>query len=173
MQGRVKCCAFTGYRPQKMPWGFDEEDPRCADFKKRLKDMILVMILEGYRHFISGAAMGTDLWGAEFVLEFKKEFPDVTLEMAIPFEGQADRWSEEYRLRREEIMDAADRITMISQSYTKHCMFDRNRYMVENADAIIAAYDGQEGGTRMTVDYAHRMSVPVVVVPPMRLNRTA
>ena len=57
MTRKIKSCAFTGYRPQKMPWGFNEDDPRCEDFKHRLKDMILVMILEGYRHFISGAAM--------------------------------------------------------------------------------------------------------------------
>ena len=30
-------CAFTGYRPQKMPFGFDETDPRCIDFKKRVR----------------------------------------------------------------------------------------------------------------------------------------
>ena len=24
-------CAFTGYRPQKMPFGSDESDPRCIE----------------------------------------------------------------------------------------------------------------------------------------------
>ena len=175
MTRRIKSCAFTGYRPQKMPWGFNEDDPRCEDFKHRLKDMILVMILEGYRHFISGAAMGTDLWGAQYILEFKKEFPDLTLDMAIPFEGQAEKWSYEYRNLRDSVMRSADKITLISRNYTRNCMFDRNRYMVQNADAVIAAYDGQEGGTKMTVEMARRMSVPVVLVPPTKssISKTA
>lgn len=126
MNDHRKCCAFTGYRPQKMPWGFDEDDPRCEAFKHRLKDMILVMILEGHRHFISGAAMGTDLWSAQYVLEYKREFPDVTLEMAIPFEGQAEKWSEAYRDLRASIIRSADKVTLVSRNYTRNCMFERN-----------------------------------------------
>ena len=36
----AKRCAFTGYRPQKMPFGFNESDPRCVDFKRRVKETI-------------------------------------------------------------------------------------------------------------------------------------
>ena len=36
----AKRCAFTGYRPQKMPFGFNESDPRCIDFKRRVKETI-------------------------------------------------------------------------------------------------------------------------------------
>ncbi len=173
MTSRIKNCAFTGYRPQKMPWGFNEDDPRCEDFKHRLKDMILILILEGYRHFISGAAMGTDLWGAQIVLEFKKEFPDLTLEMAIPFEGQADKWSYPYRSLRESVLQSADMITLISRDYTRCCMFDRNRYMIQHADVVIAAYDGQEGGTKLTVEYAKRTGCPVYIIPPIKKQRMA
>ena len=24
-----RCCAFTGHRPKKLPWGYDETDGRC------------------------------------------------------------------------------------------------------------------------------------------------
>lgn len=53
-----KRCAFTGYRPQKMPFGFNEADPRCVEFKARLLDTIEGLIGKGYVHFISGGAMG-------------------------------------------------------------------------------------------------------------------
>lgn len=55
---RSKRVSFTGYRPQKMPFGFDENDPRCIDFKKRLRDTIESFIWQGYTHFISGGALG-------------------------------------------------------------------------------------------------------------------
>ena len=41
--------------------------------------------------------------------------------------------------------------------YTKSVMFTRNRYFVDNADMLLAAYDGQTGGTQMTVKYAKQM----------------
>lgn len=58
-------CAFTGYRPQKMPFGFDETDPRCIDFKKRVRATIQTLYDMGYRHFISGGALGMDMFAAE------------------------------------------------------------------------------------------------------------
>lgn len=60
--------AFTGHRPQKLPFGFDETDPRCVGFKRRLCNSIEMMILEGYTHFISGGALGMDMYAAEAVL---------------------------------------------------------------------------------------------------------
>ena len=42
---RSRRVAFTGYRPQKMPFGFDEADPRCIDFKNRLHDTITYLFL--------------------------------------------------------------------------------------------------------------------------------
>lgn len=68
---RSKRVAFTGYRPQKMPFGFDEQDERCVDFKKRLRDTIESFIWQGYQHFISGGALGMDMYAAEAVLDLK------------------------------------------------------------------------------------------------------
>ena len=40
----------------------------------------------------------------------------------------------------------------------------RNRYMVDHASRLIAVFDGQEGGTRRTVEYALRSGLEVVYV---------
>jgi uncharacterized phage-like protein YoqJ len=45
-------------------------------------------------------------------------------------------------------------------------MFRRNRYMVENADLLLAAYDGQPGGTATTVQYAIEVGIQVELLPP-------
>ena len=68
--------AFTGYRPQKMPFGFDESDERCVDFKTRLYNTIETLIEQGYKHFLSGGALGMDMFAAEAVLELKHKYPD-------------------------------------------------------------------------------------------------
>ena len=40
---QISCC-FSGYRPGKLPWGNDENDPRCRALKARLRDVMLYQI---------------------------------------------------------------------------------------------------------------------------------
>jgi len=167
-QTGYKSCAFTGYRPQKMPFGFDEHDPRCVDFKKRLRDTIRELIGHGYSHFISGGALGMDMFASEAVIDMKRDYPWIILEIACPFDGQASKWSREYQDRYYRLMKEADITTHIGHQYTRSCMFRRNRYMVDNANLLLAAYDGQPGGTAMTVEYAENTGVPVQIVAPLR-----
>ncbi len=167
----AKRIAFTGYRPMKMPFGYDEQCPLAQDFKKRLSETIEILILQGYRHLISGGAQGMDIMAAEAVIELRKIYPDITLEMAIPFEGQADKWSEDYRARWQHCIDEADMITLLSHRYTKQCLFARNRYMVIQADMILACYDGQPGGTQHTIEYAKQAGVKVCIIPPIKQPR--
>ena len=124
----LKRCASTGYRLSKMSFGYDESDPRCIEFKARLRDTIEALIGEGYAHFISGGALGMDMFAAEAVLELKDTFPWIVLEMVSPFDAQADRWNAEYRMRNDRLFGEADIVTATGHAYTKACMFRRNRY---------------------------------------------
>ena len=45
-------------------------------------------------------------------------------------------------------------------------MFRCNRYMVDNTNLLLAAYDGQPGGAVMAVDCAENMGVPVKTISP-------
>ena len=159
-------CAFTGFRPQKMPFGFDETDPRCIDFKKRVRATIQTLYDIGYRHFISGGALGMDMFAAEAVVELRKQHPEVILEMVSPFDDQAARWSPELRARHDRLFAQADIITATGHAYTRSAMFRRNHYLVDNADLLLAAYDGQSGGTAMTCELARRYDVPVMKIKP-------
>ena len=31
-----KSCCFSGHRPSKLPWKYDEADIRCVEFKEKL-----------------------------------------------------------------------------------------------------------------------------------------
>lgn len=70
-----RTCAFTGHRPQNLPFRFNENDDRCIALKQKLRDCIVQLIeQEGVRHFISGMAIGVDMYAAEIVLELKAEY---------------------------------------------------------------------------------------------------
>ena len=80
-----KSCAFTGHRPQSLPFGFDESDKRCTSLKSVMRDQIVALIEnEGVTHFITGMALGVDMYAAEIVLDLKSKYPHITLESAIP-----------------------------------------------------------------------------------------
>ncbi len=110
---------------------------------------------------------------AEMVPELRKTHPEINLEAAIPIEGQADKWSAAYRARWQRCVDEADVITVLSHEYTKGCMLVRNRYMVTQADLLVAAYDGKDGGTKMTVEMAKRAGVGVCMVRPVVEKKVA
>ncbi len=165
MRGRPNSCCFTGHRPNKLPWGFDENDSRCLALKKRIADAVEAACEEGYTHFLCGMAMGCDLYFAEAVLAAKERFPAITLEAAIPCLSQTDGWPEEQRQRYRRILDACDYETVVQEQYSRDCMQRRNRYMVDHASLLIAVHDGLPGGTRSTVLYAMRQRIMVVNLP--------
>ena len=39
-----KCCAFTGHRPRKLPWGYNEADARCVALKETLATEITKLV---------------------------------------------------------------------------------------------------------------------------------
>ena len=75
-----KTCAFTGHRPQSLPFGFDESDKRCTSLKSVMRDQIVALIEnEGVTHFITGMALGVDMYAAEIVLDLKSKYPHITV----------------------------------------------------------------------------------------------
>lgn len=165
MRGRQSACCFTGHRPGKLPWGYDEEAEGCLALKRRIADAAETAYEEGYRHFLCGMALGCDLYFCECVLALRARYPDVTVEAAIPCPSQAAAWPAKQRARYAALVAACDFETMVSQQYTASCMQRRDRYMVDHASLLIAAFDGTPGGTRYTVEYALRRGIQVVDLP--------
>ena len=65
MMDREKTCCFTGHRPDKLPWGENERDPRCVRLKQSIAQAVEDAYTAGIRHFITGMARGCDLYCAE------------------------------------------------------------------------------------------------------------
>lgn len=160
-----KSCCFSGHRPTKLPWGYDERDIRCIEFKKRLSATIEAVASSGVTHFICGMALGCDMYCAEAVIELKKRKSCVTLEAAVPYDGQDEGWSADNRKRYRDILMQCDKTVLLSDKYTPHCMMDRNRYMVDSSAILIACYDGQSGGTWNTIKYAMKKDLEIIKLP--------
>lgn len=162
---RETTCCFSGHRPSRLPWGDRENDPRCLALKDKLDQALAEAYEAGYRHFLCGMAQGADLYFCEAVLALRQVHPDVTVEAAVPFQGQADRWPETDRQRRAILLDQCNFETVVQHHYSPGCMSRRNRYMVDRSSLLIAVYDGDSpGGTMNTLAYAARQDVTTVII---------
>ena len=165
MRARQESCCFTGHRPAKLPWKFNEADERCAALKRRMADAVEMAYAEGYRHFLCGMAMGCDLYFGEVVLALRERYPDITLEAAIPCPTQAEGWPALQRERYFRLLAQCDLETMVSDRYTSGCMQRRDRYMVDHASLLIAVFDGTAGGTQYTMQYAMERRLDIIDIP--------
>lgn len=157
-------CAFTGHRPQSLPWGSREDDPRCEALKKRIRTAAEQAAGRGYCHFLCGMALGCDTYFAETVLDLKKTMPNLVLEAVIPCPGQSDRWTQKDKTRYGQLLQQCDVLTVLEDVYSDGCMLRRNRAMIDRADLLISVYDGSGGGTGSAVQYAKEQGLEIMAL---------
>ena len=118
MADRVTTCCFTGHRPVKLPWGMNEDDPRCVALKEQIFSSLEQIYDSGYRHYICGMAIGCDCYFAEAVLKLKERHRDVELEAAVPCDNQDAKWNRKQKETYATLQKCCDKVTYVSHSYT-------------------------------------------------------
>ena len=166
MEDAEVICCFSGHRPEKLPWRYNESDERCIFLKKRIREACESAVEAGKTHFVCGMAKGCDTYFAEEVFYLKARYPRITVEAAIPCREQAKSWSGEQRRRYDEIVSLCDVVTVLSENYTKDCMSRRNKYMVDKSSLLISVFDGGYGGTMQTVGFALKRGIKIIQIIP-------
>lgn len=136
--------AGTGHRPDKLG-GYKEQ------VFTRLTDLA-VKCLERYapEKVISGMALGWDQAVAEAACI--KSIPWVA---AVPFEGQEGKWPEASQVKYRDLIAKATEIVVVCEGgYAAYKMIVRDKWMVDHCDAVLALWNGSDGGTGTTVKYA-------------------
>lgn len=168
---KIDKCAFTGHRPHKFPWKYDETDIRCVKLKTILSEQVSLLTESGITEYFSGMADGTDIWLSQIVLELKQKKTALKLHCLLPHEGQADKWGNSAQKRYYSILEQADSVEYVSHAYYDGCMMKRNHLLVESAGLLLAVYNGaRRSGTGATVNYARKMGREIIVIDPISLN---
>ncbi len=147
-------CCFTGHRkitPEHM-----------LKLPELLEGELEKLIVAGVCTFRGGGAVGFDTLAELKVIEKKKKYPFVRLELILPCRDQTKRWSERDRTIYEYIACEADKIEYVTDIYTPSCMHERNRRLVEGSDYCVSYLAERSGGTAYTVNYARSLSVEVI-----------
>lgn len=170
----MKACCFTGYRPEKSPFPYDTRNAEYIRFENKLLEAIGQTISDGYDTFYCGGAMGFDLLAAELLL-IMRPLHNFRLVVAVPYVGQENGFSDDWKARYKKVLSQADEIVYVSQEYHMRCFAERNEYMVDNSERIIAFCDGKKGGTLNTLRYARRKNREIINIaetPAEKFNFT-
>ncbi len=139
---KASTCAFTGHR--ELPQDF-------SYFV--LKKQIAALIEEGVCTFYIGMARGFDLTAAKAVIALKKKYPHIKWIACVPFFGQEKHFCAADKKRYVSYLKKADETQILSEYYYKGCMHERDRFMADRADVLVAFLRHDTGGTAYTVRY--------------------
>jgi len=163
---------FTGHRPDKL-YGYDYRIEGNRLLLLKLKEIIEMYInRRGINTFISGMALGIDIWSAQIILALKKKYPHIKLVCAIPCDEQWSRWKQKDIDIWHDVVEKADYVHYVSEDkYTVWCMNARNKWMVDNSNYTIAVWDGTKGGTFDCVKYAIKRDRSILHLNPHNLEK--
>ena len=139
--------AGTGHRPE------DCEDEGIVRIKAQVK-----LRYSGATCFVCGMASGFDLWAAD-----EARLLGIDIWAARPWAGHKPRRGDEELY--DTILSASSRVINVSESETfpgNWAYTKRNEWMVDNADVVMAYWNGKEsGGTYGCRNYAKKVGRPV------------
>ena len=150
----MKRVAFTGHRPNKLG-GYGAE-------AQNLLQQFAAECLKKHNveHVITGMALGWDQAVALAAIDL-----DIPFIAAIPFEYQDQMWPPtSRRIYHEILMQAHDVVVVCAGDYAAWKMQERNEWMVDYSDRLIALWDGTDGGTANCVRYAKSVDKPIINV---------
>lgn len=108
---------------------------------------------------LSGMAPGVDQIFAEVAVELG--IPYIAY---VPFPDFMARWDVVHRESYENLLTKAETQVIVSNTYFGGVYLARDRALVNNADSMMAFWDGvDKGGTAYTISYARKKLVPITV----------
>lgn len=151
--------SFSGHRPDKLG-GYNIPNPTyihiCNQIEGKLKELKPEKI-------ISGMALGVDQWAAYIALKLNVPFI-----AAIPFKDQDKVWpSHSQNIYRVLLKYAEKQVVVCEGNYAAYKLQQRNEWMVDNSDLVIAIWNGTNGGTANCINYAKSKNKEIIYINPI------
>lgn len=161
--------AITGHRPNKLGNDYNMTSPLMVAIRARIIEIVMKSTnTPDELTFITGMALGIDTLFATIAINMQIPFI-----AALPCKVQHVRWPKQAQDKYFDILSKAYSTTLISEQYTPMCMQQRNEWMVNNCDMLIAVWDGTRGGTMNCVQYAEKVNKPIKFINPLQIKNVA
>lgn len=180
--------AVTGHRPNKLDNDYDLKGLLVEHIRYKIVEILNKEIPEGdmSARLITGMALGIDTLFAQIAVDMKIPFI-----AAVPFKGQDRMWIDKSKIKYDYLLRQAQYIVVTDMNpikpleynefialpetpFTAKKMQDRNEWMVDQCDVLIAVWDGSSGGTKNCVDYAYHAyhnTKQIYVINPRDIER--
>jgi len=143
--------AVTGHQPHLLGGFGDEAQEALTAFARGWVDRTRPSKI------ISGMAPGWDLAMARASIRC-----GVRLVAALAFPEQGQDWPEPAREELDRLLSWAEHVHCHSNERHKGCWTLRDRWVLEQAEGVVALWSGADGGTGRAVAAANAMGLPVV-----------
>ena len=152
---KSKTCCFTGHRDMTIA----QKKYACECVLELIGDLYQ----RGYRHFITGGAVGFDTVAAVAVITARDtKYPDITLTLAVPCPNQTAKWSQKDKNNYDRILRCVNESVLLATEYTRYCMHQRNRWMVDHSSVVVGLCKSQRGGSYSTLEYAQKQGREII-----------
>jgi len=150
--------ACTGHRPGKLNDEYDGHGPVSASIRGKMTQIIHKYQPE---RILTGMALGVDMLWAEVGIVF-----GIQVVACIPCVGQGSNWPEASRARYNSILlhPNVSQVLVSKEPYRPELMQERNRWMVDHSDLLLAVWDKSRGGTANCVEYAMAKDRPIIYI---------
>ena len=129
MSLKDQTCCFTGHR-------IIANAKKKAIFDKT-REVVVSLIEKGVRFFGVGGAIGYDTIVAHVILSVKEQYPFIKLIVVCSCKNQDLKWNEVNKRVYRDVLNSADKVLVLSDSYFDGCIQARNRHLVDNKQDII------------------------------------
>jgi uncharacterized phage-like protein YoqJ len=149
--------SVTGHRPDKC---FTSDPYSGANYLNLVAFAVECIKSQNPDCVLTGMALGWDQAIAQACIQLGVEFQAI-----LPCHGQDSKWPAGSQKRYREMLELASEVhTVFDGTYTENpkCMLDRNIVLVENADRLLALWNGdQAGGTAHCYRTAVKAELPI------------
>ena len=120
--------------------------------RKRLTDEIHELLRTGHRKFYLGGYGDFDTLAAVVLSELKQDWPDMERILILPYpDRKADMTLYDSTL-----------YPPLENVPKRYAISQRNKWMVEQADIVIACVDQDWGGASKTLEMAQKKKLPII-----------
>lgn len=162
--------SVTGHRPNKL-YGYDMRNAGWAALEGRFLNWLLTHTdntASGRTpiDLYTGMALGVDQIAAIAALDYRNLGHNINIHACIPCRNHPSAWPASSQRMYYEILTQVDYIHLIhDDEYQPKYMQDRNEFMVDNTDILLACWDGTKGGTGNCVRYAQSIGRTIERIP--------
>lgn len=133
---------------------FSYSKDEYINFKKNIYTNIEEIYKSGVKDFFCNCERGTAMWSALSVISLREAYFDVGLHLIIPYEEQANNWSNSIREEYFKIHELADSVKILKPNeyddnkcyeYCEKYMVDRSTVLLTNKDNKLIPYSKEKG----------------------------